>query len=244
MAIPVALPFDLGTTVAAIGALGTASFALVDATKIARDGGISNSGFSCIESAVQQLFPGAVRKPKSSLPSGGPNTTGDEQKLLDILHGHWINGSALGDQKAIAKSLIKLRLTPQTAQNFAAATSVDGKVLSQVASKMTQGEELNPQEINALGRFDLALTAILDEGYQRADQKYRNSARVLASAVAVVLAVLGGLSISENPAMYFWSVEMSRAVLCGLLATPLAPIAKDLANAVAAGVKVAQAVKR
>jgi hypothetical protein len=145
-----AIPFDLGTTVTAIGALGTASFALVDITKIARDGGISNSGFSCIESAVQQLFPGATRNPKSPPPFGESKTAGDEQQLLNILHGHWINGSALSDQKAIAKSLIKLRLTPQTAEKFAAATSVDGNVLSQVASKMTQGEELSPPEVNAL----------------------------------------------------------------------------------------------
>jgi hypothetical protein len=240
-----AIAFDLGTTVTAIGALGTASFALVDTTKIARDGGISNSGFSCIESAVRQFFPDATRKPKSSLFSDESRPVDDERKLLDILHGHWINGSALGDQKAIAKSLIKLRLTPQTAEHFAVATSVDGKILSQVAFRMTEGLELSPQEVNALGRFDLALTAILDEGYQRADQKYRNSARVLASVVAVVLAVLGGLAVTETAAAtYFWSAEMARAVLCGLLATPLAPIAKDLANAVAAGVKVAQTFKR
>jgi len=239
-----ALPFELGTTVTAIGALGTASFALVDTTKIARNGGISNSGFSCIESAVQQFFPDATRKPQSPRSSDERKSAGNERKLLDILHGHWINGSALGDQKAVAKSLIKLRLTPLTAEDFAAATSVDGKVLSQVASHMTEGVELSPQEVNALGRFDLALTAILDEGYQRADQKYRNSARALASVVAVVLAVLGGLSVTENVAAYFWSAEMGRAVLCGLLATPLAPIAKDLANAVATGVKVAQTFKR
>jgi hypothetical protein len=68
---------------------------------------------------------------------------------------------------------------------------------------------------------------------------------VLASVVAVVLAVLGGLAVSANPAAtYFWSAEMGRAVLCGLLATPLAPIAKDIASALAAGVKVAQTFKR
>jgi hypothetical protein len=34
------------------------------------------------------------------------------------------------------------------------------------------------------------------------------------------------------------------AVLCGLLATPLAPVAKDLASALQAAVKVAQATRR
>lgn len=240
-----AFPFELGTAVTAIGALGTASFALVDSTKIGRNGGISNSGFASIQVAVGQFFPGATRKRGSSGGKAHAKAPSDERKLLDILHGHWINGSPLNDQKAIAKSLIKLRLTTDTARQFAAATSVDANVLSQVAVKMTQGAELSAAEMNVLGRFDLALTAILDEGYQRADQRYRNNARALASATAVILAVLGGFAVTDSTlSIYLSGAEVWKFVLCGLLATPLAPVAKDLANGLAAGVKVAQAVKR
>ena len=224
----------LENIVMAIGALGTASFALVDATKIGRNGGISNSGFSFIECAVRQVFPNSSRNSETS-----------EGKLLNILHGIWINGSALADQKAIAKSLIKLQLSPQTAVNFAAATSVDSTVLSEVAKNMTTGVGLTPQQTNALGRFDLALTAILDEGYQRADQKYRNFAKVLASIVSVLLAVLGGWAVAgSNAASYFGTNDVWIAALCGLLAIPLAPISKDLTSALAAGVKVVQAIKQ
>lgn len=237
-------PFDPGTTVMAIGALGTASFALVDATKILRNGGISNFGYAAIETAIRQFFPGATRKADASGMGGEGNVTNDARKLLDILHGHWINGSPLADQKAIAKSLIKLRLSKTTAEEFAAATGVDSNVLSQVAVKMTDGTELSQSEMNVLGRFDLALTAILDEGYQRADQKYRNSARVLASVVAVALAIFGGRTVTGDADSYFHSMEVWKFVLCGLLAMPLAPIAKDVANGLAAGVKVAQAIKR
>lgn len=238
-------PFELGTAVTAIGALGTASFALVDTTKIGRNGGISNSGFANIENAVGQFFPDAKRKPGSTAADRDITPSTDVEKLLDILHGHWINGSPLADQKAIAKSLIKLRLTKDTAVGFASATSVDAGVLSQVAIKMMEGTELSTPEMNVLGRFDLALTAILDEGYQRADQRYRNSARALASAAAVVLAAIGGYSITASPLIVYLSgAEVWQFVLCGLLATPLAPIAKDVANGLAAGVKVAQALKR
>ncbi len=229
-------PLDIGSVVAAIGALGLASFALVDTTKVGRKGGISNSGFFFIERAVQQLLPDERLSPKSADPKK-PRT------LLDILHGNWINGSPLGDQKAIAKSLIKLRLSPQTSEKFAAATNVDSKVLSEVAKNMTTGASLTPEQTNALGRFDLALTAILDEGYQRADQKYRNSARVLASVVAVVLALLGGWAVNKG-AQYFGTKDMWIAILCGVLATPLAPISKDLTSALQAGVKLAQTLKK
>lgn len=240
-----AFAFELGTVVTAIGALGTASFALVDSTKIGRNGGISNSGFASIETAVRQFFPGAMRKHGPSGTHRNTKASADEGKLLDILHGHWINGSPLNDQKAIAKSLIKLRLTTDTARHFAAAASVDANVLAQVAIKMTEGAELSAPEMNVLGRFDLALTAILDEGYQRADQRYRNNARVLASVIAVILAVFGGFAVTDSAlGAYLSGAEVWKFVLCGLLATPLAPIAKDVASGIAAGVKVAQAVKR
>jgi hypothetical protein len=229
---------DISEVVAAIGALGLASFALVDTSKVGRKGGVSNSGFVFIERAVKRFLPGEKRSP--------PNSSGD-RSVLDILHANWIAGMALGDQKAVAKSLIKLRLTEDTAGQFAKAGGVDAAVLKSVAAKMTSGVELAPAELNVLGRFDLALTAFLDEGYQRADQKYRNVARTSAMVVSVVLAVLGGWAVADNATAYFLgkgTLNVWTAALCGLLATPLAPIAKDLASALQAGVKVAQSLKK
>jgi hypothetical protein len=236
-------PDNLGSLITAIGALGTASFALVDSTKIGRNGGVSNSGFACIQTAVQQFFPNATRDLPAATTGSGTPPPNDAKKLLDILHGNWINGSPLADQKAIAKSLIKLRLTETTAADFADATSVDAVVLTQVAKKISTGASMDPAEINVYGRFDLALTAILDEGYQRADQKYRNSAKVLASIFAVALSLVGTWVITD-PNTSLHRVDYVMAILCGLLATPLAPIAKDLTSALAAGVKVAQAIRK
>lgn len=228
-----AIPIDLGSIALAVGALGTASYGLVDATKMGRKGGISNSGFSFIEEAVHEFLP-----PSNIVPGGS-------ERLLGMLHGHWINGTALADQKAIAKSLIKLQLTPETAALYAAATRVDAEVLAQVAKSMATGEPLSPQQANALGRFDLALTARLDEAYMRADQRYRNSAKQLAAVVAVVLALAGGWTVATAAGREFLApVEIAIAVACGLLAIPLAPISKDLASALQAGVKVAQTVRR
>ena len=233
-------PIGLGNIVAAIGALGTASFALVDATKIGRNGGVSNSGFAFIEDAVRRFFPDAGR---SRPASPGPE---DGVRILDVLHGNWINGTALADQKAIAKSLIKLRLTEETAARFAQAADVDAKVLAGVAKAMVGGSPaLTQEQSNALGRFDLALTAMLDDGYTHADQRYRNSAKVLASIAAVLLAVAGGWAVAgTGAASYFGSATMWQAALCGLLAIPLAPISKDLTSALQAGVKVAQAIRK
>jgi hypothetical protein len=229
---PAVLASHLGSIVVAIGSLGTAAFGLVDATKIGPKGGISNVGFARIKGAVRQFLPNASGA-SSSAGSGAGN-------LLGVLHGNWINGTALADQKAIAKSLIKLQLSAATAKDFAAATGVDGDALSRVAASMTSGTSLTSAQSNVLGRFDLTLTAILDRAYQHADQRYRNAAKVLAMIFAILLAFLGGLAVFPD---YFRSEEVWIVLLCGVLATPLAPISKDLASALQAGVKVAQAIK-
>ena len=44
--------------------------------------------------------------------------------MLNTLQAQWINGTATDDQVNIAKSLIKLRLTPETAAALGAATGI------------------------------------------------------------------------------------------------------------------------
>jgi hypothetical protein len=68
----------------------------------------------------------------------------------------------------------------------------------------------------------------LDEGYERADQRYRNAAKVLAGAFSIVLALFGGWIVGSNPLL---------ALFVGIIAVPLAPIAKDLSRTLQAAVK-------
>ena len=217
--------------VLAMGSLGTAAYGVVDVSK-AFGGGISNRGFGDITTAVSKFIPAPAPGDKSALtlPS-----------VLVTLRANWLNGMALGDQKAIAKALIKLNLNSTSAPGMAAATGVDAAVLASIASKLSTGVALTAIETDAFGRFDLLLTAVLDQGYQRGDQRYRNSAKLLAVPVAVVLALLGLWAINPHDlqAMDYW-----KAVAAGILATPLAPIAKDVAGAITTASKVAQAWKK
>jgi len=226
---------NISAVIAAVGGLGVAAFGLVDAMKTLPGGGVSSLGYVYIERALQSFFKGQTRKAAS----------GDVKRLFDTLHGNWINGTALADQKAIAKSLIKLRLNATTAEVFAHATGVDASILETTGQKMSHGTRLDAEESNVLGRFDLALTAILDDGYQHADQRYRNFTKLAAMVVSTILALLGGWSLTKGSATgYFWTPEMWLCVLAGLLATPLAPMTKDLASALSAGVKVAQVMRK
>jgi hypothetical protein len=220
------LHLNLQQIILAIGALGTAAYGVVDVSK-GFWGGVSNRGFGDIKSVVSQFIPVSEAVSALSLKS-----------VLATLRANWLNGMALADQKSVAKALIKLNLNTKSVHQMATATGIDESALSRVAAKLSTGEALETDETDAYGRFDLLLSAMLDQGYQRGDQRYRNSAKLLAVPVAVALAVLGAWAISTAP---LTSEDAWRAVLGGLLATPLAPVAKDLASAVQAGAKVAQA---
>jgi hypothetical protein len=228
------MTIDIPDTIAAIAALGTASYGLVDACK-AVYGGISNAGFVYIRRAITWLFPKGTEAKDSQIPLSLGS-------ILATVNANWINGTPLSDQKAIAKTLIKLRLNAGNAAFLAEKVGVDPAVLSSVAGKIGSGEPLSQGEADVFGRFDLLLTAALDEGYQRADQRYRNWCKAMAIPVSVALAVLGGWTI--QPANYFHSSFFGQALIAGFLATPLAPVAKDLSSAVQAGAKAIQAMRK
>jgi hypothetical protein len=224
---------NLTNMILAVGALGTAAYGLVDATKAAW-GGVSNAGFVYIRRVIEQLVPRDSAKTE-------PLLLGSDA-LLTQLKASWVNGVPLADQRTIAKTLIKLRLNPDNAKAFAEKLGVDGNVLTTVATKMSTGKALESTEPDVFGRFDLILTTALDQAYQRADQRYRNWCKLVAIPIALLLAIVGGWTL--QPAGHFCMAILVKSVIAGLLATPLAPVAKDLASAVQAGAKAVQAIKK
>ena len=140
----------------------------------------------------------------------------------------------MADQKAIAKSLIKLRLNIVNAPELAKATEVDKEKLAVIAAKIASGGTLTQNENDVFGRFDLMLTAILDKGYQRADQSYRNSAKAWSIFVSVVLALVVAMFVYGESLSFNKNIDFNiigGAILLGLAATPIAPIAKHLTSA-------------
>lgn len=228
---------QLSQLVGAIGGLGTAAFGVVDASKAVIPG-LNRIGLKHIEEVVASLVPdqtgeGLPHRPINTLP---------RRNVLQTVEANWINGNELASQKAIAKSLIKLHMSAGNAAALAAKTNVDPVVLRSVATKISTGESLTPAEVDVYARFDLIVTALLDEAYQRSDQKYRNESRGLAAVVAVLLAVAAGWDLTGST---FWTSQyFGLSVLVGLLATPLAPVAKDLSSALAAAVSAMQVTRK
>lgn len=224
---------SLPQIITAIGALGTAAFALVDSTKTLYGGGVNRIGFGRIKSLVQSLTPGT--------PAMGLS----QSKILATLRANWFNGKDLSSQKSIAKTLVKQGLTESNAGDLARTTGVDVTTLKSVAQKLASGVSLAQGESDVYARFDFTLTALLDEAYQDGDQRYTNWTRIFAATFAILLAFFGGWSLNGMAlAGYWWSRDMFEALLAGVLATPLAPIAKDLSSALATAVNTMQLVKK
>lgn len=226
---------QLTEIITGIGALGTAAMGLLEALK-----GpfpiINWLGFPRIKRTVSALTP--VAAPAAGAPSLNALP---ESGIVSNLKSNWVNGTDLTSQKAIAKSLIKLHLNTANAAQVAAATSVDGATLADVAKYQAAGIALTQQQSDVFARFDLIVTAMLDDCYQRSDQFYRNCMRGLAALIAVILALVGGrLAYGAG----FHLHEIVLAALVGILATPLAPVAKDLSSALATAVNTMQLVKK
>ncbi len=214
--------------IAAAGALGTAAFGLVDASK-AFWGGMSNPGFGYIRKAVETLLATA----------GGAAAFG-RPEIMATLRASWLNGVPKATQKATAKSLIHLMLTPQTAPAMAAAVGVNADHLTLAAQHIQNDEAVTDQDMRVLGIYDVMASAVLDFGYERADQFYRNTTKLAAAGCAIVLAVAAKWLMDGT----FNRDSLLMAAIVGVIATPLAPMAKDLATSIAAAAKAVGALKR
>lgn len=227
---------NISNAIASIAGLGTASFALVDASK-SLGGGPSNHGFGQIKKIIFRLYGTTNFHPHSLDPF-------DCGSILRTLRANWLNGMSLSDQKAVAKSLIKLGLDEINKKNpnhLAKVTGVDPSIFESVISKISSGSKLDDNESNVLGRFDLMLSAVLDEGYQRADQMYRNWAKFWSVIVSVLIAIGGGWIVGKgNYSLH----DILTASIIGLLATPLAPVSKDLSSALVASVRSMQLLRK
>ena len=150
------------------------------------------------------------------------------------MRGDGVEGVAGVEQGAKGGGMMQLRLGKGDGDTLAALAGVDPAVLRSVAEKAMTGVPVTPAEIAVLGQFDAVLSAVLDEAYERADQTYRNAAKLLAVVVATLLAMVAGSLLGQDPWLSF---------LVGLASAPLAPVAKDLATSLQNAVAAVRAVK-
>ena len=220
--------------IAAASGLGIAAMGLVDASKVF-GGGPSNFGVRDIRNALAPFF---------SRKEGVQGAFDDSAALLTI-RANWINGVPKADQKAKARSLVHLCLTQGDTGKIAAAAGVDAEKMASLVKKIAAGTALTTEEMNVLGQFDAVLAAVLDAAYERADQRYRTGCKSIALGVSTLLGIFGGWIVYGNLGhQYFLSPEFGISLAIGVLGTPIAPIAKDLASSLQAAASAARLVKR
>lgn len=217
---------QFGTALSAIAALGMAAFGIVDVTK-PFNGGISNVGYHFIESALKP-FESALK-------------TIDAEEPYAVVKANWLNGVGKAEQKTAARNLIRLGFNARTAATIAGHVVPDNNdPLIEIARKMESGETPSETELAILARFDAIIDARLDAAFERAEQQFRNTSRVAAAATAIVLAEVGAAVVSED----FGPSHFILAFLIGLVAVPIAPIAKDLSSAISTAAGAFKAVRR
>lgn len=211
--------------ISATGALGIAAFGLVDASKVLW-GGVSRFGRPHLFRGLKP-YEGAL---DAALAPGEWKTLVDAQ---------WINGRALPEQKAVVRTLIRLGLGPDSSRGVAAVSGVDEASLTAAVARMRSGT-LTKKDLDVLGRVDACVEARMDAAFARADHQYRNIARVAAAGVAVVLALAAVLVLNDgSPTASDWGFGL----LVGVLAVPIAPVAKDLASSLSAAARAVKSAR-
>ncbi|MDP3174516.1 MAG: hypothetical protein Q8M88_08800 [Phenylobacterium sp.] len=229
----------------AVGALGTAAFGVIEAFGKAlawRGWGLPYAGYSRIRMLAAE-YAAALRL-----------TYGEHYG--DILIQQYRDGRAKGQAPDTLRQGVRLAL-PLMEQTEAAALigrawGLGDEMSTALAHALAaeQAGAITPDESETAavlaGRFALAVDARIAAAFSLAEERYQAIARFAAGVAAVGLslafnyAAKGGI---DGAAGYPWMI----ALIIGLAAVPLAPIAKDLSSALSdslrawrqvAGVKV------
>ena len=216
---------EFGTVLAALAALATAAFGLLDSSK-ALWGGVSNLGIGHLDRALKPFAPALAAAVGAD-------------RWRDMIVANWRNGVAKADQKMAIRALIKLGLTTETAPDLARAAHLDSKALAAVAAKLAKGADLTDSDLNLLGRLSAVADAILDSAFERAEHQYRHVSRMLAGIIAVALAYGAWLMWPLEEGKPHWGYPL----IVGLLAVPLAPVAKDLTSALSTAMRALKAAR-
>lgn len=208
----------LSLLITATAALGGAAFGIVEGLKWTR---LGNAGFGQIEAHLGPLL--------ASLSYAYGE---DYLKLL--------RGKYKGNQQDLRRTLrqgIRIGLNGKNASPLAEYVGIpsDPGQLEAVAEELDSGNELSEPEGRILARFEAAVDARIDAALTMAQASYAGEMRLCATGVAVFISLATGavLLVGGGEDMEWWRT-LGTALLVGLAAVPIAPVAKDLVTAIQA----------
>jgi hypothetical protein len=205
---------DLVQMVLAAGALGTAAFGIVDGLKGTV---IGEAGFSTLSVMLGPL--------KTALAKAYGN------EFMELLKAQYRDGRGTGPLPRILRQGARIGLTKDNAAEIAKFVGegiINTSELANIAEKIADGRKLEDSERGLLARFELAVDTRIDAAVALAEQRYILVTRWWASGFAVALAL---------------NADLLKGLIVGLVAVPLAPIAKDVASALQSATKALKARK-
>jgi hypothetical protein len=217
---------DTQQIVGGILIIGIAAFGAVE---IARSifPSIDLIGFKEIKLMVVRLTPEDGELPQNILPRAD---------ILESLEANWKIGADVIYQRETAKSLVKIHLSPNNAAATATSVNIDPNLLRYAAVSLNTGESLPKADHNIYKRFELVVSALLDQAFQGASRTYRNSMKFWAAVICVIFSFSGCAGLEG---LLFWNhpKDILMALMGGLVAAPIAPLAKDVSSAVSTAVR-------
>lgn len=203
----------LGELILAAGGLGIAAFGIVEGLKWSR---LGVAGFGPGMRLLGQLT-------EALAVAYGPDWS-------EFLKAQYRQGRVSGELPRTIRQGVRAGLRRESAEEIAEQLGFPepGK-LGEVAEKLTQGKKLTKDESTLLGRFELAADARIDAALGLSDSRYVVAQRVAAGFWALFIALAVAFFVGRNEPET-WGL----AFLVGLTAVPLAPISKDVVNALQA----------
>ena len=225
----------LMTFVLAAGALGTAAFGIVEGLKWFAL--IGEAGFRHIERFLEEGFGEAL-------------VVAYGKDAVALLRAQYRSPKSHDELVRTLRQGVRLGLTASTASKLAqtvgvvapeALTRIASSLASSEASTAASAEPTDPltdAQRALLGRFELAVDTRIDAVLTLSEDTYRSAARFCAALIAIAIALATAVSLgASEPAVF------GRALLLGLMAVPIAPIAKDVTSGIAAAAKAIGARK-
>ena len=211
---------DWSELVLAAGALGTAAFGIVEGLKWIPV--VGAAGFASMLRLLGEPLKDALLA------------------AYGVQFERMLRAQYRGDQENLAKVVrqgLRIGLTPNNAEAIARTLAVvDAAKLKEAAAAVDTGAVLTPEQRNAIARFELAADARVDAALTLAQDHYTRLSKVLAGVVAVIIAVAVAYYAFEPRGSRVWW-----GLLIGIVAVPLAPIAKDVAGALKAATEALRA---
>lgn len=174
-------------------------------------------------------------------------------KYEEVLESLYRQNRSKGDLPRILRQGVRIGLNTCTAEDMASIVGdCTPEQLKEVAEKAAEGGLLKKKNEsakdkaereaakNTLGRFEVAADARIDAALSLAERHYTNGMRFCSLVVALILSISAAwlMGSKEEPFEYLY-----HAIILGLIAVPIAPIAKDLTKGLQSATRAIKAVK-